>query len=252
MPSEEVPMRRLSGDHPHIDVAADRRRLSAVRAVLVLAAIGATLIAVVADEAAIRVLMGAVALLALAVVGYLALAPRLLKNGVVRIETRGPGLHFRPPVWPTVLEVVLLLMLALPAVAVGAVGVDDLFSVRRTPLVLPVIALVFLGVMLWRVRVAPGLLLTVDGIRGIRARGEIRWTWDEVGAVVVDGPPAALSLTLADGYVPVTASMRYLGSDPNQVAAVVRFFRDHPDERDVLRQGGRAALDRAAEVLRPA
>ncbi|WP_322475307.1 hypothetical protein [Microbacterium testaceum] len=85
------------------------------------------------------------------------------------------------------------------------------------------------------------------------ARGDVDRPWDLVGEVTVTGPPATLSLTMVDGYVPVTCSMRYLGADPHQVAATVRFFffRDHPEERGVLETGGEAALNRAADVLRP-
>ncbi|WP_116238345.1 MULTISPECIES: hypothetical protein [Microbacterium] len=83
------------------------------------------------------------------------------------------------------------------------------------------------------------------------ARGDVDRPWDLVGEVTVIGPPATLSLTMVDGYVPVTCSMRYLGADLNQLAAIVRFFRDHPEERAVLETGGEVALNRAADVLRP-
>ncbi|GEB44757.1 hypothetical protein MTE01_07020 [Microbacterium testaceum] len=96
---------------------------------------------------------------------------------------------------------------------------------------------------------APG---SVDGLQGTRARGDADGPWDLVGEVTVTGPPpATLSLTMIDGYVPVTCSMCYLGADLNQLAAIVRFFRDHPEERGVLETGGEAALNRAADVLRP-
>jgi len=72
-----------------------------------------------------------------------------------------------------------------------------------------------------------------------------------VGEATVTGPPATLSLTMVDGCVPVTSTMRYLGGDPNQVAAIVRFLRDHPEERGVLETGGEAALTHAADLLRP-
>ncbi|MDF2665404.1 MAG: murein endopeptidase [Microbacterium sp.] len=251
MSREKILVRRLSGDHPHVDLTGDDRRFSAARIVLVLTAIAFTLIVVVERDLGTRLVMGSFAVLAAATAGSVTLLRRLSENGVVRIDTEGPGLHFRPPIWPTALTVVLLLLFTLPAVAVAVGGADDLFTPRRSPMLLVVVVLVFFGVMLWRLRIPSGLRLTVDGIRGIRARGDLAWSWDEVGAVEVSGPPAALSLTRKDGYVPVTATMRFLGSDPNQVAAIVRFFRDNPAERAVLEQGGRAALDRAAEVLRP-
>lgn len=249
---KKILMRRLSDGRAHIPLAGDARRLSVVQGVTIAIAAGFVLIVAVADDLGIRLLFGAFSLLLVAIAVYVGCLRRLLETGVVRIDTRGPGLRFQPPVWPTAFLVAILLLLALPAVAVVVIGdAGEVLSPRRSPLLLPVFSAICLAVMIWRLRVPAGLRLTVDGIRGIRARGDLAWSWDEVGEVGVDGPPAALTLTRKDGYVPVTASMRYLGSDPNQVATIVRFFRDHPEERAILARGGQAALDRAADALRP-
>ncbi|WP_295787160.1 hypothetical protein [uncultured Microbacterium sp.] len=42
--------------------------------------------------------------------------------------------------------------------------------------------------------------------------------------------------------------MPSLGADPDDVAVVLRFFRDHPEERWVLTKGGEAALRRVEQV----
>lgn len=51
-----------------------------------------------------------------------------------------------------------------------------------------------------------------------------------------------------NGSHPVLAAMPSLGADPNDVAVVLRFFRDHPEERWVLTKGGEAALRRVEQV----
>ncbi len=254
MALQKILVRRLSGDTPHVSTTADMRRANAILTLVALATLVPIFIVVVADELGIRLVMGGFAILLVAVLGYVTLVKRLPRDGVVYIASRGPGLHFRPPVWPTALTVVLIVLCGLmgigAAIAAGVDG-DGFVSPRRSPMLLTVLSVVSLGVILWRLRVTPGLRLTVDGIQGIRARGDVDWPWDLVGQVTVTGPPATLSLTMVDGYVPVTSTMRYLGGDPNQVAAIVRFFRDHPEERGVLETGGEAALAHAADLLRP-
>lgn len=254
MAVQKILVRRLSGDTPHIATTGDMRRANAMMTLVALAILIPVFIVVVDDELGIRLVMVAFALSLAALVGFFHLMKRFPRDGVVYIASRGPGLHFRPPVWPTAVTVALIVLYGLvgvvAAIAVGLDG-DGFVSPRRSPLLLTLLAVVFLGVVLWRLQVTPGLLLTVDGLQGIRARGDVDWPWDLLGEVTVTGPPATLSLTMVDGYVPVTCSMRYLGADPNQVAAIVRFFRDHPEERGVLETGGEAALNRAADVLRP-
>ncbi|KEP75424.1 hypothetical protein HR12_34375 [Microbacterium sp. SUBG005] len=64
------------------------------------------------------------------------------------------------------------------------------------------------------------------------------------------GPVATLHL-IADGAGPrVEAPMLALGSDPNQVATVVRYFRDVPSARTELDGPGAVVLRGVDDALR--
>ncbi|MFJ4158402.1 hypothetical protein [Microbacterium testaceum] len=116
--------------------------------------------------------------------------------------------------------------------------------------VIAVVGLVTLGRMLWSARLPAGLELTELGIHGIRGAGEAHLMWEDIADVgVVAAPSAKLSISDTNGSPPILASMPYLGADPNDVAVVLRFFRDNPDERSVLMEGGTAALQRVEEAL---
>ncbi|MDT0115481.1 hypothetical protein Q9R20_00660 [Microbacterium sp. PRF11] len=116
--------------------------------------------------------------------------------------------------------------------------------------VLAVIGLVSLGRMLWSTRLPAGLALTELGIHGIRGAGDAQLMWEDIADVgIVAAPSAKLSITDTKGSPPVLAPMLYLGADANDVAVVLRFFRDHPEERSVLSKGGKAALQRVERVL---
>jgi len=109
---------------------------------------------------------------------------------------------------------------------------------------------VTLGRMLWSARLPAGLELTELGIHGIRGAGDAHLMWEDIADIaVVAAPSAKLSITDANGSPPVLASILYLGADPNDVAVVLRFFRDHPEERNLLTQGGKVALRRVEEAL---
>lgn len=116
--------------------------------------------------------------------------------------------------------------------------------------VLAIVGLVSLARMLWSTRLPAGLEVTESGIHGIRGAGDAQLMWEDIADVgVVAAPSAKLSITDTNGSPPVLAPMLSLGADPNDVAVVLRFFRDHPEERSVLSKGGKAALQRVERVL---
>ncbi|WP_394686353.1 hypothetical protein [uncultured Microbacterium sp.] len=254
MAPQKILVRRLSGDTPHVSTTADMRRANAVLTFVALATLVPIFIVVVADELGIRLVMGGFAILLVAVLGYVTLAKRLPRDGVVYIASRGPGLHFRPPVWTTASTVVLLVLCGLMGIGAAiAAGVDGegFVSPRRSPLLLTVLSAVSLGVILWPLRVIPGLRLTVDGIQGIRARGEVDWLWDLVGEITVEpGRVARLGLAHAEGSPVLAVPFLMLGSDPQRAAALLRFSKDNPTERPLLAEGGAEAVRRANDVLR--
>lgn len=105
--------------------------------------------------------------------------------------------------------------------------------------VIAVVGLIALARMLWAARLPAGLEMTELGIHGIRGAGEAHLMWDDIAdAGVVAAPAAKLSIADVNGSHPVLAATPSLGADPNDGAVVLRFFRDHPDERSVLTEGG--------------
>jgi hypothetical protein len=208
------------------------------------------------DRIGFRLVMGALALTILVVgiglhVMFGAVEPRM-----IRIDADSPDLRFAPPAAATVPTILMSLALLLPAIAqliVDTAGLPTMSAswvLSRGPYALGLLGLVLLGVQLSRMRVPAGLTLTPGGLRGIRGRARIEWEWADLAeAKVVAAPAAKLSLTPRGGRAVLAPAMA-LGSDPNQVAAIVRFYLTHPGERTVLADGGAAAVRRAEDSLR--
>ncbi|MDF2920774.1 MAG: murein endopeptidase, partial [Microbacterium sp.] len=121
----------------------------------------------------------------------------------------------------------------------------------RSPYAIGVLGLAFIAVWVWRLRVPAGLELTPAGVRGVRGSARIDWSWDDLVQVgVVGAPVAKLSLTPRGGVGrPVLAPTLALGSDPNEVAAIVRYYLERPAERGALADGGVAAVRRVEDAL---
>lgn len=102
-----------------------------------------------------------------------------------------------------------------------------------------------------RLRERAGLRLTVEGLTGIRGRGRVDVPWDELAeAGVFAGPVATLHLVAGGAGPRVEAPMLALGSDPNQVATVVRYFLDVPAARAELDGPGPVVLRAVDDALR--
>jgi len=217
-------------------------------------ALPAGFLAIVPNPPMVRLVMGALAVTIVIAVTGAAMQFRHIQSRASWIDGSSASLWFRPlpsrAAWTMTSAVAALI----PAATLGyglTVGVPNgspfLFL---AVLALAIVGLASLGVIVWGFRVPAGLAIEPNGLRGIRACGDIHWSWDELGDVeVVAAPGAKLSLRRADGEPPVTAPMLYLGADPNDVAEIVRFFRDHPEERRVLAEGGERAIKRVVEVL---
>jgi hypothetical protein len=176
---------------------------------------------------------------------------------VVRVDADAASLRFMPPAAATVPPLVIALALLLPAIARAIVDAAALppmnwsWLLARGPYALGALGLAVLAVRLWQLRVPAGLELTPRGLRGIRGRAHLDWAWEDLGDVrVVAGPAAKLLLAMRGGTSPVLAPTITLGSDPNQVAAIVRFYLEHPAERTALTEGGPAAVRRAEDAMR--
>ncbi|WP_447913925.1 hypothetical protein [Microbacterium phyllosphaerae] len=112
----------------------------------------------------------------------------------------------------------------------------------------PTAALALLGIL----ALVPLLLAIVDerGLHGVRGSASIEASWDQIGTVDVvglHGPKLAISV--AD-QMPAIVDTHRIGSDPAAVAAVLIFFRDHPDHRQSLADGT-TAMQTVTGALQP-
>lgn len=232
---EAIPVRRAP--HPLVFVVAP-----------VIAVFG-LLPALGSPDPVYRLLMlGIVGLFAILVVGSVVLS-HSAGDGRVRIGDRPGSLLFRPPtgIWILFAGVsIAMIALAVPAVLTGAFG----WSLpRASPVALGLVGLGFLLQQLWWLRTPVGLALTPDGVSGVRGVHPVTIPWDELrGADVVDSRGARLVLHRADGGVQTVGAL-WLGSDPNVVAAVIEFFRAHPERRDLLAGPPQEALRGARDAL---
>ncbi|MDQ1131121.1 hypothetical protein [Microbacterium sp. SORGH_AS_0888] len=214
------------------------------------------LLALVDGRIGFRLLMGSLALVCLTVgVGVLVMFGAV-GQGSVRVRPGGASLRFGPPLAATLPVVVMAFSLLLPAIAQLAIDTAGLPTMAmtavfsRAPYVLGILGVAILVVQAWRMRVPAGLELTPEGLRGIRGAGVVAWTWEELVEAKVVAAPAAKLCLVPKGGAPVMAQAMLLGSDPNQVAAIVRYFLRTPSERAVLLEGGEAAVRRAEAGLR--
>jgi hypothetical protein len=113
---------------------------------------------------------------------------------------------------------------------------------------LSLVALIWLGQLLWSLTVPPGLSLSESGLRGVRGTKSVNLDWDDLaGARVVFVKDSRLVLDLTTGGAIILVP-HYTGSDPNVMAAVINYYRVHPEERSRL-ANPRAALDHVEKAL---
>lgn len=212
------------------------------------------------DRIGFRLTMGALGVTIVTIgIAFLALAGSIQPR-LVRVDAEGPGLRFAPATGVTVLMWLVPLVTLLPAIAQLVVDINGLPTMRsglivgRGPYLLGVIGVIGVIVQLWGLRRPSGLILTPDGLLGIRGSGDVRLLWEDLATVGVAATPASapaakLSLIPRGGARPVRAAPRVLGSDPNQVAAIVRYYLERPTERHLLADGGVAAVRRVEDAL---
>lgn len=247
---------RLPSAEPRIPVFPNSRRPTWLVAIVVLFAVLPVLMAVVDDRLGLRLVMGALALTILGAAACLHVLFGTIQERLLRVDPSASGIWFRPAPAATAVPFVLGGLLLLPAVAQMVVDLGDLatmpsFLLTRAPYALALLGVGVIVVNAVRLREPAGLQVTAEGLKGIRGRGRVDWTWDELTEVGVGtGPVAKLNL-VADGAGPrVEAPMLALGSDPNQVATVVRYFLDVPSARAELNGPGPVALRSVDEALR--
>ncbi|MDU0328379.1 hypothetical protein RWH43_16590 [Microbacterium sp. KSW2-21] len=247
---------RLPSTEPRIPVFPNGRRPTWLVAVVVLFAVLPVLMAVADDRVGLRLVMGALALTILGAAACLHVLFGTIQERLVRVDPSASGIWFRPAPAATAVPFVFGGLLLLPAVAQIVVDLGDLatmpsFLLTRAPYALALLGVGVIVMNAVRLREPAGLHVTAEGLEGIRGRGRVDWTWDELAEVGVGiGPVAKLNLVV-DGAGPrVEAPMLALGSDPNQVATVVRYFLDVPSARAELNGPGPVALRSVDEALR--
>jgi len=225
-----------------------------VTAFFVLATAVIAVVAFVAESVALQVGTG---LLAVAVLGCGVGLRGVMESASprsIRIDPSPGGVRFTPTRAVRSTFLVLGLLLLAPAVAflilrylaipsAGPVDVERWYVLG--------IGLVGVGVVaheVWILRVPAGLTLTEHGVSGTRGAGRIRLTWDEVATVgVVDLRGAHLLLTTTSGER-IRIAPYWIGSDPNVVAPIVRYFLHDPARRHLLGGDPRAAIRRVEEA----
>lgn len=216
------------------------------------------LVAAVGDELSRRILFGALAVMLMVIGIALLVTFRGVVSRALTIDDRPGYLRFVPLRVGSIPVLFIAVSLLLPAGAQLFIDLNGLPMpwgprlTRSGPYILGVIGIATLVVRIVRLRVPAGLTLTSRGLTGIRGCGALDWSWEELAQVsVVAAPAAKLSLLRAGGAPLITAPSLSLGSDPNLVAVLVEFYRQHPEHRDALDAGGVEAVRRAEQVLRP-
>jgi len=247
---------RLPSTDPRIPVLPNGRRPTWLVVVVVLFAVLPVLMAVADERIGLCLVMGALTVTILGVAACLHVLFGTIQERLLRIDPSASGIWFRPAPAATAVPFVLGSLLLLPAVAQIVVDAGDLptmpsFLLTRAPYALGLLGLGVIVMSAVRLREPAGLHLTTEGLTGIRGRGRVDWRWDELAEVGIGTGPVAKLHLIADGAGPrVEAPMLALGSDPNQVATVVRYFRDVPSARADLDGLGPVVLRGVDDALR--
>ncbi|MBF4632864.1 hypothetical protein ITJ38_00420 [Agreia pratensis] len=143
----------------------------------------------------------------------------------------------------------------LPAVVslvfeLGGTPVAQQFSIGRWgPYGLGLLSLGWIVAQLVSLRTPPGLTITDRGLRGARGDRRVDLRWEELARVDVAGGDRGAKLLLSPvGCLPITIEPRWLGSDPNVVAPIIRHFLENPADRPLLAEPG-AAIQRVEHAL---
>jgi hypothetical protein len=242
---------------PRVPVAPKGLSANQRAGLVLLFAVPGIVIVIADDRVGLRLVMGALVVLVVAVSVGLRVMLGAIEARVVRVVGDAPTLHFAPRAASTLPTLVLGMAALLPALAQLVADLNGLptmsgILLTRAPYVLGVIGIATIAVYLWRLRVPAGLELSPEGLRGIRGPADFAWGWDDLAQVrVVAAPIAKLSLVPRGGMGrPVFAPMLSLGSDPNEVAAIVRYYLERPAEREALADGGVDAVRRVEDALR--
>ena len=231
-------------------VPADVKRvpLQAPRAspmtILVVAGAIATILGAIAyvsdDDPGFQGLMGSLALLTAGFAPILLVWHGSISARRIRIADETQGLRFVParrvqvifPLWAALglLPGLVALLLAY----VGLEPVSDGFGRHGGAYGISLISLGWLAHQAWTLRLPRGLTVGEHRLSGIRGDKRVEVPWEYLDdARVSSGPAPKLVLTRIDGEF-FSIEPRWIGSDPNEVAAIITYYLEHPEDRVLL------------------
>lgn len=200
-------------------------------------------IAMLDTRSGFRLLMASLGFALLVLVLGLTARVRALRAGAIHVAAAGE-LRFVPPRSQRAAMVAVPLAFLVPAVALVLIAVLDLPTqpsssrlAAALPYVLWVFSLVTLARLCLSLRVALGLRVGPDGLRGVRGSKRVELAWEDLASaapVGAHGPKLLLS-TRAGASIVVDAN--HTGSDPAIIAAVIEHYRARPASRAELADG---------------
>lgn len=255
---EQMPMRTVARSVRIVDgsrsVHPNGRFPTAAMVLLGILALVPLLLAIVDDRAGFRLVMLSLAFYAGMLAVALSLWARSLRERLVRTATTGPlrftpAVHVRVALW---LVPAIGMLPALTNLLVRTLGLATMDGrlLEWGPYALGLVSLVGLGRELMALRTPLGLVVDERGLHGVRGAASIEASWDQIGTVDVAGPHGPKLTISITGRMPAIIDAHRLGSDPAAVAAVLTFFRDHPDRRPSLADGT-AAMQTVTGELQP-
>lgn len=171
----------------------------------------------------------------------------------VSVAARAEGMVFAPP-WALLLAVTLgggLALVSLARLWFVPEQWTHLAAFPRGMIVFgPLMGLIVIAEVLWRLRRPAGLTLDERGLRGVRAGPQFDVTWADLASVsVADGKKSRhLILSSADGRNWVAVPHGTVCGDIYAVATVINYYLHHPEERGRLSDGLDAVRHVDAEV----
>ncbi|WP_422761177.1 hypothetical protein [Mycetocola saprophilus] len=178
---------------------------------------------------------------------------RIPSLGTTRIVALSSGVSFVPPrdifFAPYVFIVFLINATVFQSLDLGSERVHIQMQVWAIAALL--VGLLGLGWNLRRSFFPTGLMLNPERITGVRGDKLVKIPWASLEDVsVVSGQGPYLSLFTTD-HTLIRIDSRFTGTDVNVLYWTVRYFLDHPEQRELLRDP-EAALRRVEETYRVA
>ena len=209
----------------------------------------AVIFAIVAEPNVIGLLVVSLALTFLFIAVGASVMQVGLRDRSVRINPSAQTLRFEGSQAGVMFFAAAAVVQIVPGLLVVTAWLTDGLQLPGVALIaLSLVGLVWLTQIIVSLRTPAGLTLSVSGIRGVRGTKNVDLRWDSLlGAGVIFVKDSRLVLSLTTGGT-ILIAPQYTGSDPNVVAAVLNYYRAHPEHRALL-ANPRGALDHVEAAL---